>query len=211
MGSRWAKMASRWPKMASRWPQDGLTWLSGGNLGPTWAQVSSELRQDEPDLAPSWLKLGLSWARDRLSEGPGGSPGGLWGLPEAKRPSKPLQIPIFDRFLVDFWWFLDLFWDVFGLFFSLCFGIKSCSCWRLNLGFSSKSLGFSTETLGFSSQKLGFSSEKISWALALRAWPSALRLGFNCRSALTICASEIADILNFSSEIENLQQAFEII
>ena len=45
---------------ASRWPQDGPTWLSGGNLGPTRAQVGSKLPQDEPNLAPSWLKLGLS-------------------------------------------------------------------------------------------------------------------------------------------------------
>ena len=52
----------RMPQEASRWPQDGPTWLSGGNLGPTWAQVGSKLRQDEPNLALSWLKLGPSWA-----------------------------------------------------------------------------------------------------------------------------------------------------
>ena len=69
----------------------GPCWLSWPKLAPTWPQVGLK-------LAPSWRNLGANWA---------------W---ELKRPSGPLQGPIFDRFWSIFDRFLMDFWSIFDRF-----------------------------------------------------------------------------------------------
>ena len=85
------------PRVASRQPQDCFNsrWLTSANLGPTCAQVGSNLSQVGPMLGSSWLQLRSSRDHVGLICGVPAAPGPTQALPDpflvASWPPRPLQ------------------------------------------------------------------------------------------------------------------------